>query len=102
MLAVADKDEELVGAARLATGEYESATIGFALRPYEWGQGKGLETIRLPLRLGFTELGFGLRLVIDASRLSMPLSPASSPNCWSQSSGCTFRRGARQGQGWDW
>jgi hypothetical protein len=27
MLAVADKDEELIGAARLATGEYESATI---------------------------------------------------------------------------
>jgi RimJ/RimL family protein N-acetyltransferase len=57
MLAVAGKDEELVGAARLATGEYESATIGFALRPDQWGQGKGLETVRLLQRLGFTELG---------------------------------------------
>lgn len=57
MLAVADKDEELIGAARLATGEYDSATIGFALRPDQWGQGKGLETVRLLQRLGFTELG---------------------------------------------
>jgi ribosomal-protein-alanine N-acetyltransferase len=57
MLAVAGKDEELIGAARLATGEYESATIGFALRPDQWGQGKGLETVRLLLQLGFTELG---------------------------------------------
>jgi [ribosomal protein S5]-alanine N-acetyltransferase len=57
MLAVAGKDEELIGAARLATGEYESATIGFALRPDQWGQGKGLETVRLLQRLGFTELG---------------------------------------------
>ena len=57
MLAVADKDEELIGAARLATGEYDSATIGFALRPDQWGQGKGLETVRLLQRLGFAELG---------------------------------------------
>jgi RimJ/RimL family protein N-acetyltransferase len=57
MLAVADKDDELIGAARLATGEYESATIGFALRPGQWGRGKGLETVRLLQRLGFTELG---------------------------------------------
>jgi len=57
MVAIADKDEELVGAARLATGEYESATIGFALRPDQWGQGKGLETVRLLQRLGFTEIG---------------------------------------------
>jgi ribosomal-protein-alanine N-acetyltransferase len=57
MLAVADKDEELIGAARLATGEYESATIGFALRPDQWGQGKGVETVRLLQRLGFTGLG---------------------------------------------
>jgi len=47
MLAVADKDEELIGAARLATGEHQSATIGFALRPDQWGQGKGQETVRL-------------------------------------------------------
>jgi ribosomal-protein-alanine N-acetyltransferase len=57
MLAVACKDGELIGSARLATGEYESAQIGFALRPDQWGQGKGLETVRLLLRLGFTELG---------------------------------------------
>lgn len=57
MLAVAGKDGELIGAARLATGEHESATIGFALRPDQWGQGKGLETVRLLQRLGFTELG---------------------------------------------
>ena len=57
MLAIVDKDEELVGAARLAAGDYESATIGFALRPDQWGQGKGLESVRLLQRLGFTELG---------------------------------------------
>jgi ribosomal-protein-alanine N-acetyltransferase len=57
MVAVADKDEALIGAARLAAGEYESATIGFALRPDQWGQGKGRETVRLLQRLGFTELG---------------------------------------------
>lgn len=57
MLAVAGRDGELIGAARLATGEYESATIGFALRPDQWGQGKGVETVRLLQRLGFTELG---------------------------------------------
>jgi len=57
MLAVAGTDEELIGAARLATGEYDSATIGFALRPDQWGQGRGLETVRLLQRLGFTELG---------------------------------------------
>jgi [ribosomal protein S5]-alanine N-acetyltransferase len=47
MLAVAGNDEELIGSARLATGEYEMAQIGFALRPDQWGQGKGLETVRL-------------------------------------------------------
>lgn len=57
MLAVAGKDGELIGAARLATGEHESATIGFALHPDQWGQGKGQETVRLLQRLGFTELG---------------------------------------------
>ncbi|HVB10522.1 MAG TPA: GNAT family protein [Bacillota bacterium] len=58
MLAVAeDATGELVGAARLALGEYESAQIGFALRPDQWGAGKGQETVRLLLRLGFSELG---------------------------------------------
>jgi len=57
MLAVAAEDGELIGSARLATGEHDSAQIGFALRPDQWGQGKGLETVRLLQRLGFIELG---------------------------------------------
>jgi RimJ/RimL family protein N-acetyltransferase len=57
MLAVVDRDGELIGSARLATGEYQSAQIGFALRPDHWGQGKGLETVRLLQHLGFAELG---------------------------------------------
>ena len=58
MLAVADvRSEELVGAARLALAEYQSAQIGFALRPDVWGQGRGTETVRLLERLGFAELG---------------------------------------------
>ena len=57
MLAVADaRSEELVGAARLALGEYQSAQIGFALRPDAWGQGWGAETVGLLERLGFAEL----------------------------------------------
>jgi RimJ/RimL family protein N-acetyltransferase len=58
MLAVAESATyELVGAARLALGEYDSAQIGFALRRDQWGLGKGQETVRLLLRLGFSELG---------------------------------------------
>ena len=58
MLAIAEGGgEELVGAARLALGEYQSAQVGFALRPDQWGQGKGTETVRLLERLGFVELG---------------------------------------------
>lgn len=58
MLAVADAQSgELVGAARLALGEHESAQIGFALRPDQWGQGKGTETVGLLEQLGFEELG---------------------------------------------
>jgi RimJ/RimL family protein N-acetyltransferase len=56
-LAVAGKDGELIGSARLATGGHESGQIGFALRPDQWGQGKGLETVRLLQQLGFRELG---------------------------------------------
>ena len=56
MLAVAGTDGEMIGSARLATGEYQSGQIGFALRPDHWGQGKGLETVRLLQRLGFSEL----------------------------------------------
>jgi ribosomal-protein-alanine N-acetyltransferase len=58
MLAVADvRTGELVGSARLALGEYQSGQIGFALRPDQWGQGRGTETVRLLQRLGFDELG---------------------------------------------
>ena len=58
MLAVEDiPGKELIGAARLALGEYQSAQIGFALRPDQWGQGKGTETVRLLEQLGFRELG---------------------------------------------
>lgn len=55
--AVAGKDGELIGSARLAIGEHESGQIGFALRPDHWAQGKGLETVRLLQQLGFQELG---------------------------------------------
>jgi len=61
MLAVANTSEtpgeELVGAARLALGEYQRAQIGFALRPDQWGKGKGTETVHLLQYLGFRELG---------------------------------------------
>jgi len=58
MLAVADIETgELIGAARLALGEHESGQIGFALRPDHWGAGKGKETVRLLLDLGFKKLG---------------------------------------------
>jgi RimJ/RimL family protein N-acetyltransferase len=58
MLAVADaKSEELIGAARLALEENQSAQIGFALRPDQWGHGKGAEIVRLLEHLGFRELG---------------------------------------------
>jgi [ribosomal protein S5]-alanine N-acetyltransferase len=58
MLAVEDiASGELIGAARLALTEYQSAQIGFALRPDNWGQGKGTETVLLLERLGFEELG---------------------------------------------
>lgn len=47
----------LIGSARLATGEYSSAQIGFALRPDQWGQGRGTETVRLLEHLAFRDLG---------------------------------------------
>lgn len=57
MLAVAEAASgELIGAARLALGEWDSAQIGFALRPIHWGKGLGLETVHLLERLGFDEL----------------------------------------------
>jgi RimJ/RimL family protein N-acetyltransferase len=57
MLAIADMDSALIGAARLATGEYASASLGVALRPDQWGQGRGRDAIRLLHQLGFAELG---------------------------------------------
>jgi [ribosomal protein S5]-alanine N-acetyltransferase len=58
MLALAEiASDELVGAARLALGEYDSAQVGLALRPDQWGQGKGVEAVRLLQRLGFRALG---------------------------------------------
>jgi len=58
MLAVGDTDnEDLIGAARLALGGHQSAQIGFALRPDQWGHGKGTETVRLLEYLGFQSLG---------------------------------------------
>ncbi|WP_330172461.1 GNAT family N-acetyltransferase [Streptomyces sp. NBC_01498] len=59
-LAVVERDGgELIGFARLATDPHQqrAATIGFALRPDRSGIGYGVETVRLPLRLGFNELG---------------------------------------------
>ena len=78
MVAVADKDEALAGAARLATGEYESATIGFALRPDQWGQGKGRETVRLlQARAGYLR---GQREAHARSTAGQQGQPASSSN----------------------
>jgi RimJ/RimL family protein N-acetyltransferase len=57
MLAVADiTSNELVGVGRLALDEHESGQIGFALRPDQWGSGKGTEIVRLLHRLGFEKL----------------------------------------------
>jgi [ribosomal protein S5]-alanine N-acetyltransferase len=57
MLAIASTDtNELVGAARLGTGEYQSGQIGFAMRPDQWGHGKGTETVHLLQYLGFCVL----------------------------------------------
>lgn len=57
MLAIASTDtNELVGAARLGVGEHQSGQIGFALRPDQWGHGKGTETVHLLQYLGFCEL----------------------------------------------
>jgi [ribosomal protein S5]-alanine N-acetyltransferase len=58
MLAVADPlDDELVGVGRLALGAHDSGQIGFALRPDQWGVGKGVEVVRLLQVLGFEKLG---------------------------------------------
>jgi ribosomal-protein-alanine N-acetyltransferase len=56
MLAVCDDDGKLIGAARLGLGEWKSAQFGIALRPDQWGHGRGTETVRLLFRLGFRDL----------------------------------------------
>ena len=58
MLAVADPASgELVGAARLGLGEWQSGQIGFALRRDQWGHGRGTATVRLLQQLAFVDLG---------------------------------------------
>jgi ribosomal-protein-alanine N-acetyltransferase len=57
MVAVEDLSGPLVGACRLALGEWNSAQVGLALRRDHWQRGEGTETLRLLFRLGFRELG---------------------------------------------
>jgi RimJ/RimL family protein N-acetyltransferase len=57
MLAVCGDGTELIGAARLGLGEWKSAQFGIALRPDQWGNGRGTETVRLLLQLGFRDFG---------------------------------------------
>jgi len=58
MLAIEDcASGELVGAARIGLEPHQTGQIGFALRPDQWGQGKGAETVRLLQQLGFKCLG---------------------------------------------
>ena len=48
--------DEAIGSARLALGDHRSGQIGFALAADWWGQGLGLEMVRLLLALGFDQL----------------------------------------------
>jgi [ribosomal protein S5]-alanine N-acetyltransferase len=57
MLAVCGDDGDLIGAARLGLGEWKSAQFGIALRPDQWGHGRGTEAVRLLFHLGFRDLG---------------------------------------------
>lgn len=58
MLALEDRvSGELIGAARLGIEPHQTGQIGFALRPDQWGHGKGTETVRLLQHLGFRCLG---------------------------------------------
>ncbi|MEU1037875.1 GNAT family protein [Streptomyces sp. NPDC005551] len=49
---------DLIGFGRLALDPHQQrgATLGFALRPDVWGQGYGVETVRLLLAFGFNDL----------------------------------------------
>jgi [ribosomal protein S5]-alanine N-acetyltransferase len=58
MLAVADPATgELIGAARLGLGEWQSGQIGFALRADQWKHGRGTAAVRLLQQLAFDHLG---------------------------------------------
>ncbi|MGW6062730.1 GNAT family N-acetyltransferase [Streptomyces sp. NPDC055189] len=59
-LAVVEQEAaELIGFGRLALDPHQprAATMGFALRPDKWGQGYGVELVRLLLGVGFNDLG---------------------------------------------
>lgn len=56
-MAVEAADGDMIGMARLATGEFRSGQVGFALRPDTWRQGYGAEAATLLLELGFGRLG---------------------------------------------
>ncbi|NUK32245.1 GNAT family N-acetyltransferase [Streptomyces lunaelactis] len=49
---------DLIGFARLAMDPHQqrAATLGFALRPDVWGQGRGVETVRAVLAIAFSQL----------------------------------------------
>ncbi|WP_190085329.1 GNAT family N-acetyltransferase [Streptomyces longisporoflavus] len=58
-LAVVEREAaELIGFGRLALDPHQqrAATMGFALRPDMWGQGYGVELVRLLLGVGFNDL----------------------------------------------
>lgn len=58
MLAIDDcASGALIGVARLGLEPHQTGQIGFALRPDQWGQGKGTETVLLLQYLGFKCLG---------------------------------------------
>lgn len=59
-LAVVEQERaELIGFGRLALDPHQprGAAMGFALRPHMWGQGYGVELVRLLLDVGFHDLG---------------------------------------------
>ncbi|MGB8939047.1 MAG: GNAT family protein [Streptomyces sp.] len=58
-LAVVEQEAaQLIGFGRLALDPHQphGATMGFALRPDVWGQGYGVELVRLLLGVGFNDL----------------------------------------------
>jgi RimJ/RimL family protein N-acetyltransferase len=59
-LAIVERGSDgLIGFGRLATDPHQqrAATMGFALRPASWGNGYGVEAVRLLLGLGLEDLG---------------------------------------------